>query len=357
MRRYRPFILTGSPAEAPDPLTQVDSLQSLSPLARVANRLSYTLGGPYPHFERSVRKAHCCLLHALSGADGISGLRLKSRTGLPLVTTFSGADAIQLPRRHPHLYAQLFSEGDLFIASAEAIRKELLSLGCPEGRLRVLYPGVDVQEIPFHERAPVEGGPVRVLIAGHLVDRKGLRYGLQAFASASRYLRHVSLTIIGDGPGRREVEAMIREFGLTDVHLLGTQPRAAVLEEMGKAHIFLLPSVKTPDGDVEGIPFALLEAQASGLPVVTTWHSGIPEVVADGRSGYLLSERSAHTMAERLRYLIEHPEVWPSFGRIGRTIIEERFDLRQQLARLEEWYDELLPDDVSGHAEEGAAEE
>ena len=343
LRRYDPLVLaTHAPEVMGLPEAAIRSLRTLNPFVRAFNGLSLRLRHTCPHFEGQVRREGCCLIHALSGVEGLYGARLKARTRLPLVTTFRGADATRLPRRKPRLYERLFAEGDLFLAPAEAVRKELLSLGCPESRLGLHRPGIDVGRIPFQERKPGEDGSVNVLLVGRMVERKGISYGLRAFANASRYHRHVALTLIGDGPARPAIEAQLRELGLGNVRLLGAQPHDAVLAEMQRAHILILPSVTAADGDTEGIPIALIEAQASGLPVVTTWHSGIPELVADGQSGYLVSERNSHALAERLRNLIEHPELWGPFGQAGRAIVEQSFNLQRQVAVLEEYYDRLL---------------
>ena len=344
MRRYAPLLLTASsPAGFGLPPECVASLAKLNPLARGWNRLALGLSRSCPHFAGQVRRAGCRLIHLQTGAEASFGLRLKARSRLPLVTSFLGPDATSLPRRRPHAYGRLFAEGDLFLACSEATRKRLLELGCPDERLRVHHLGVDVDRIPYVERVPAEDGPVHILLVGRMVERKGLTYALQAFANVHRYQRQAILTIIGDGPMRQAMESLVRELNLGPaVRLLGGQPRDVVLSEMERAHLYIQPSVTTADGDEEGIPVALMEAMASGLPVVATWHAGIPEIVADGRSGYLVSERNSHALAERLRYLVEHPEKWDSFGRAGRAIVEERFNLRRQVARLEEQYDEVL---------------
>jgi len=343
LRRYEPLILTcNAPLATGLPAEAVRSLSDLNPLACALNRLAFGVAGTYPYLESQLRREGCRLIHAQSGLEGLYGVRLKVWSRLPLVTTFHGSDATRLPRRNRRLYERLFAEGDLFLASAEAVRKQLLSLGCPEGRLRVHHPGVDVEQIPFHERRLRKGSPVNVLLVGRMVERKGIPYALQAFANASRYHRRVSLTLIGDGPERLAVERLLRELNLAGVRLLGEQPRDVVLSAMQNAHVLILPSISSANGDSEGIPITLIEALASGLPVVATWHSGIPDLVADGRSGYLVSERDSHALAERLRHLIEHPELWGSFGRAGRAIVEQGFNLRQQTAALEDYYDELL---------------
>lgn len=342
LERYEPLVLT---LNTPDlmglPESAVKSVSNLSPLSRALNRLSFGLTGGLPYFESQVRQEECRVLHALSGSEGPWAARLRARLGRPLVTTFLGSDIVRLTERKSRPYARLFAEGDLFLASAEIVRKHLLAAGCPEERVRVHHVGVDLDRIPFSEREPTEGQPVNVLVVGRLVERKGIPYALRAFSAVRRYQRNIALTLVGDGPDRPAIEALLRELSLDDVRLLGAQPRAAVLGEMQRAHIYVQASVTTTSGDTEGIPLALVEAQASGLPVVATWHGGIPEVVADGRSGFLVSERNSHALAERLRHLIEHPELWGPFGRAGRTVAEERFNLRRQVRALEACYDEL----------------
>lgn len=337
LRRYDPLLLTLAGAEAADSPLAVRSLASLHPLAQAGNRLAYRLTRSCPFWERELRRHGCRLIHAHSGREGLIGLRLGARLRLPLVTSFRGADLAGQPRR----FEPLFARGALFLADAEAVRRQLLSLGCPEERLRVLHPGVDVERIPFAERQPCAES-VNVLLIGRLVERKGIVHALQAFAHASLYHRRATLTVIGDGPERPKVEALLHELNLANVRLLGAQPHQAVLDEMQEAHILIQPNVTGADGGGEGIPLALLEAQASGLPVVATWHSGLPEVVADGRSGYLVSERDTHALGERLRHLIEHPELWGPFGRAGREVVAAGFDLQQQALALEGYYDQLL---------------
>ena len=343
LRRYDPLILAVSAPNlmgmAPE---AVHTLRELSPVSYAFNRVALKFALRSPHFEQVVRRADCRLIHAQFGVEGIYGARLKGRTGLPLVTSFHGYDATRFPRRRPDVYRPLFAEGDLFLACSEALRKRLLSLGCPEVRLRVHHVGIDLGQIPFHERQVEEGDTVNLLLVGRMVEKKGIPYALRAFANVRRYRRRVTLTLIGDGPDRPTVESLIRELDLSDVRLLGAQPHDVVLSEMGRAHIFIQPSVTAADGDTEGIPGTLMEAQASGLPVVATWHGGIPELVADGQSGYLVSERNSHALAERLRHLIEHPELWGPMGRAGRAVVEERFNLHTQVAVLENYYDELL---------------
>jgi colanic acid/amylovoran biosynthesis glycosyltransferase len=111
---------------------------------------------------------------------------------------------------------------------------------------------------------------------------------------------------------------------------------------MATSHLFVLPSVTASDGDQEGIPVSLMEAQASGLPVLSTRHSGIPELVADGKSGILVPERDADSLTAGLLRLIEHPQDWPRMGRAGRRLVEQSFNLSTLLPDLVNLYEQTL---------------
>ena len=107
---------------------------------------------------------------------------------------------------------------------------------------------------------------------------------------------------------------------------------------------FILASSTSRDGDMEGIPVVLMEAQACGMPVVSTLHSGIPEVVLDGESGVLVPEGDVDALTERLQYLVEHPELWPEMGRRGRKLVEQKYDIKMLNSRLVRIYEALLND-------------
>jgi colanic acid/amylovoran biosynthesis glycosyltransferase len=111
---------------------------------------------------------------------------------------------------------------------------------------------------------------------------------------------------------------------------------------MQESHIFILPSVTATNGDKEGLPNVLKEALASGLPVISTYHAGIPELIQDGKSGFLVKERDAYTLSIRLNQLIENPSLWSTFSSKGRKRVEEAFNLQHQIQKLEQIYTELL---------------
>jgi colanic acid/amylovoran biosynthesis glycosyltransferase len=136
---------------------------------------------------------------------------------------------------------------------------------------------------------------------------------------------------------------------------LRNRPHEQVVEVLRRASIFLAPSVTSADGDQEGIPVALMEAMSSGVPVVATEHSGIPELVEDGISGFLAPERDAGTLAVRLGQLIEHPELWPSMGEAGRRRVEADYDIEVLNDRLVDLLERLCKGSSSSGSTTGSA--
>lgn len=123
---------------------------------------------------------------------------------------------------------------------------------------------------------------------------------------------------------------------------MGSQPHERVLQLVRGAEIFALPSQTAPDGDCEGLPIVILEASACSIPVVSTWHSGIPEAVLDGETGLLVAEKDVMALAERLDELLSDRALGKKLGRRGREFICEKFDLRKQTLKLEAIYDSLI---------------
>jgi glycosyltransferase involved in cell wall biosynthesis len=230
--------------------------------------------------------------------------------------------------REPHwreAYCALRGVDAVVVPSANA-RDRLAAVGVPA---QVVPYGVDVPA-PIHRRS---SDPVRVLAVGRLVPKKDPLATLAAFAVA-RESAPMVLELIGDGPLRSAVEAAAGPA----VELRGALDHAGVLDRMRDADVFCQHSVTAPDsGDEEGLPVAVLEAMAHGLPVVATCHAGIPEAVADGRSGVLVGEGDVVSMAAALRRLALDPELRARMGAEGRRIAAERFAWprrRQQLQDL-----------------------
>ena len=261
-----------------------------------------------------------------------------------LVTVFHGADVSwQLKTFGADVYRPLFEKGDLFLPISEHWKSKLIALGCPEPRVVVHRMGIDTGRFAFFERELKPGQAAQLITVSRLVEKKGVEYGIRAVAQLVARRRDVHYTIIGDGPLRASLEELIRHLGLTErVTLPGSRDHDAVRAALNRSHIALAPSVTSQDGDQEGIPVSLMEAMATGMPVVSTVHTGIPELVRDGVSGRLVPERDADALAWVLGDLIDHPESWPAMGRAARRQVVEHFDIATLNDRLVTLFQDLL---------------
>jgi colanic acid/amylovoran biosynthesis glycosyltransferase len=285
------------------------------------------------------RPAEYDVLHAHFGpvANDFRFARTVWKT--PLVATFHGYDFSVVPRLHgSDVYGRLFRDADAVMGISEYAIQTLRQLGCPAQKLSVLHTGVCLAKVPFRARRLPADEPVRILTVGRLVEKKGLEYALRAVATVRCKHPNLRYEIIGEGPLRPALERLIGQLDLGSVVTLrGALDADMVRRSFAESHLYMLASVTAADGDQEGIPVSLMEAQSCGLPVLSTRHSGIPELVADGGSGFLVEERNADDLANRLLYLVENPREWPAMGDRGRKIVEAQFDidaLNRDLLRL-----------------------
>jgi colanic acid/amylovoran biosynthesis glycosyltransferase len=301
------------------------------------------------------------IIHCHFGPNGVQAVWWR-KMGLlsgKIVTTFHGVDV----NRHPGCfrragYGLLFREGEVFTVNSEFTGRNVEALGCPHEKIVPLPVGLDPRDYPYAERRMTPAREIRLLTVARLVECKGLAYAIRAFAPLARRWQTLCYDIVGDGPLRLGLEQLVREMGLSGrVRFLGWQSQEQVRQLYGRADLFVLPSVTSSDGQQEAQGLVLLEAQASGLPVVATHIGGIPESVVEGQSGFLVPERHAEALAERLTYLLEHPEIWTAMGRAGRSYVESHFDLNKLNDRLVGLYDRLLCTPGSSGSTETAEDE
>jgi colanic acid/amylovoran biosynthesis glycosyltransferase len=259
----------------------------------------------------------------------------------PVVTSFHGYDLSEYVRSSGRdAYARLFALGDLFLPVSERWRDELIELGCPREKVVVHRMGVDTESLAYAPRGLEHDGRVHVLSVARLVEKKGLEDAIRAVAMLVHRHPRVAYKIVGEGPLRERLGAVIAELGVgAHCELLGPRSHEEVIRLMREADILLAPSVTSRQGDQEGVPVVIMEALALGLPVVSTRHSGIPEIVEDGRSGFLVREGDVDALAERLGHLMEHREAWAVMGRAGRERVEKYHDASTALLRLEQLYE------------------
>jgi colanic acid/amylovoran biosynthesis glycosyltransferase len=271
------------------------------------------------------------VVHAHFGPVGNNFRFARALWRAPFIVTFHGYDFCVVPREEgPDVYRHLFEMADAVTVNCEYTGQQVARLGCPSERIHRLHVGVDVSQFAFGHRMRTPGEPVQLISVGRLVEKKGIEYGIRAIAQVIRKYPELRYDVIGDGPLRASLEKLVQELGLNGkVVLHGAQDSDFVRQRMAEAHVFVLTSVTALNGDQEGTPVSLMEAQAAGLPVLSTRHSGIPEVVLDGESGFLLPEHNVDALAAKLEILIENPELCARMGVRGRQHVKEHFDLRR----------------------------
>ena len=276
------------------------------------------------------------------GEQGLKALRMK-RVGAirgKLVTAFRGADLSRhVQSRGARVYRRLFREGDLFLPVSRAFQARLQQLGCAPDKIAVHRTGIDLGSFRFNPASP--GTRLRLLSVGRLVEKKGLEYALRALKILGPGVVE-SCTILGDGPLRGHLENLARTLGLAEVTFAGAVPQGDVTGYLARADVLLAPSTTAADGDEEGIPNVLKEAMALGRSVVSTRHSGIPELVEHGVTGLLADEKDPEGLASVIGHLHSHREIWPSLLDAARRRVEAEYDIDRLNDQLVERYARLV---------------
>ena len=303
------------------------------------DELTYDL----PKTFETIKKCDIKVLHAHFGYTGSEVLPVKRKTTLPLVTTFYGEDvsALANSEKWQLAYAQLFAEGDLFLVEGPNMKKRLLEIGCPSEKANIQRIALFMDRYPFRQRLPKTGEQsVRILFCGSFREKKGLIYALDAVRRAHDRFSNIEFRIIGDGELRPQVEQALDRYHMRSyIVLLGFQSHQRMIEEMSAADIFISPSITAANGDSEGgAPTTILEAQACGLPVLSTTHADIPNVVALGESALLAPEHDAETLSDHLCTLLSESECWGKMGMSGRAFVEKYHNIDIEVRSLENHY-------------------
>ena len=296
-------------------------------------------------------KEHFNIIHCHFGPNGIIAAYIREILKLEtkIITTFHGYDLTsELKMKSNTIYKHLFENGDLFLPINEYFRNKLIDLGCNKEKIIVHHMGIELNKFEFHNKMRPNNCTIKLLTVGRLVEKKGHEYVIKALHRLLEKYDNLRYIIAGDGPLSEKLKNLIVNLDLSKyVMFIGAATDCEVVDLYNQAHIFILHSIAASNGDMEGTPVVLMEAQACGLPIISTYHSGIPEVVKDGKSGFLVPERDVDALAEKMEYLINHPELWPEMGRAGRRFVEEKYDIVKLNKRLERIYEALVNNNFS----------
>lgn len=299
----RTVVLAADQEKPNDGFAEVPGLWGFRGAAK--NRL-HRLGLGSSHITEFLRETGVRAVLAEYGSVGRQMRPFAARAGVPLFVHFHGSDATSALRKRIHRWKHqpLFRDAAGVFAPSEFIKARLVLAGCPVEKISVTPCGVDPVRFTLSRRLPG-----RLLAVGRFVPKKAPLTLLKAFTLAAREDPRLRLDYVGDGELLSATKAQAQRDGVESrVTFHGAQSHQVVLELLGQAAIFVQHSVTAPDGDTEGLPVAILEAMAAGIPVVSTRHSGIPEAVAEGQTGYLVGEHDAQGMADAILQLSAAPE-------------------------------------------------
>jgi glycosyltransferase involved in cell wall biosynthesis len=285
------------------------------------------------------------------GTTGVSTMSACRQLRIPLIVHFHGYDASvhSVLAENAATYPVMFQTAAAVIAVSRAMERKLISLGASPEKLHYNPYGINCND--FSGADPSSAPPV-FLSVGRFVEKKAPRITLKAFGGVHRVRPESRLRMVGDGPLLDECRELVNELKLSDaVTFLGAQSHMAVREEMRRARCFVQHSIEAPNGDCEGTPLGILEAGASGLPVVSTRHAGIADVVIEGETGFLVDEGDVDTMTDEMLKLVRKPELARELGQAARNRIAHCFS--EQISDRGLW--KIIESAISGARNQSAA--
>jgi glycosyltransferase involved in cell wall biosynthesis len=291
------------------------------------------------------------LLHVHFGTDAEEAWPLAIALKIPMVVTLHGYDAAVYDswwesgrggkrfRSYPAAIRAMSEWGAQFIAVSDAIMSDANQRGIDSGSVRKILIGVDTSEV-LPSASPIQRRRRRVLFVGRFVEKKGLEFLLRAFRDVKDIVADAELRIIGDGPLAPQLKALAEEIDVP-AEFVGWKSEKEVLAEMHQARVLCVPSVRTASGDAEGLPTVIPEAQAAGLPVVTSARGGATEGIIDGLTGIAFPEGDLPALVRALAHVLGDDEFASTASLQARVFARDKLDITHQVGQLESFYDEI----------------
>ena len=363
-RSWRAVLVGFKPVAGGLPLEplEVRLLDGPSPSfwSRVRRRLSAELGMAPSRAVAMLRREAATLVHVHFATDAVAFWPIVRRLGLPLIVTLHGYD-INIhrssweargvfrfaERRYPaRLLKMAQHPGVHFVAVSRSIKQRAIEYGLPPERISVRHIGIDLSRFEA-SGTPISNRQPRILYVGRLVEKKGGEFLIRAYARLRSSVPGARLVMVGDGPLAGPLVTLAADLR-APVEFLGSCSRAEVKRQLGLARVFCLPSVTAGNGDAEGMGMVILEAQACGVPVITSARGGSDEGILEGVTGFSFGEKDVDSLTEKLKRLLLDDELALSMSGAGIRYVAETFDLHSCTRSLEELYQQLL--DKAGNA-------
>lgn len=322
------------------PLDNLYSLQEVPQFWRWWNIMCLYVLGYIPFFKQICRRFNVRVFHAHFGYQGAKSIGLARSLRVPLICSFYGDDAFA--KIHEHKYRKLFREADRILVLGPYMKSRLIALGCPADKLRIHHLGIDVAQIKFVSRTIGQKRPVRFLIASSFLEKKGIDIAIRALGNLkSRF--EFTLDIIGDGPLKSQLLDEISRAGIeARVTMHGYKSYPEVIAMAATFDVFIQASRTTRDNRKEGTPMVIVDMMATGMAVISTDHSDIPEIVKDGVNGFLAKENDVVTLQNCIERVFNDVSCVERLGLNARKWVEKEFNIKLQTERLEQLYREAI---------------
>ncbi len=278
------------------------------------------------------------LIHAHFGFAGKVAAPAAKKLHIPLVVSYYGIDASPLRNSYSD-YSQLFEIADKVLVLSKDMSSDLEELGCPGEKIIIQHIGVDPGKIP--EWNSDFSAPFKIVSVGRFVEKKGFDVLINAVSRLENI--NFQLDLIGGGPLEQDLRDLVTENKLAGrVNFLGYLPYKQVLQHVAEADLFCLASKTAKSGDKEGTPMVLIEAQAMGVPTVSTKHAGIPGVVLNGKTGLIVPENNAEAFADALTTLFNNSDLAKQFSNQAKKHAAGGYNIEKQAGKLKQLYEQLI---------------
>lgn len=284
---------------------------------------------------RSFKKEKISSVVAEYGTTAVRVLSVCKKMELPLIPVFHGYDAHidEIVEKNEKKYRQLFLYAKAVVAVSHRMSERLQELGCPVEKITVTPCAPDNR---FFKAVP-DFALKNCIAIGRFVEKKAPQLTIQAFSKVIEKYPDAMLYMVGAGPLLDKCTKLVTTLQLKDnVHLLGIKTPGEILELFEKSSVYIQHSVVAKNGDSEGTPVSILEAQAAGLPVVSTRHAGIKDVIIDKETGFLVDEFDVDGMADKIVFLLENPERAKEMGEKGRNNVKNKYSEKIHLNTINE---------------------
>lgn len=312
-------------------------------LPKLINMTCFHLNLSLPFYEDVIREQSPDIIHAHFGYDGFRMYRVARKTDTPLVVSFYGSDVSRLPTEFgwKRRYRKLARNAQKFVAASNLMKSQLIDLGFPKEDIEVIRFGIDTDKFCFNNGYKAED---RLMMVGRMVEKKGFKYALQAVHLLKKKEgKAVNLDLYGDGPLRENLVQQAQELDIADqIQFHGYVSNSRVRSELQKHSILLAPSVTASDDDKEGLPNTILEAMASGIPVIGSDHAAIPEAIHHEKTGFLVPEKTPEAVASWVSEILDRNSDIDEIRHNARSLIEEQYSIKRLVKDTEELYTQII---------------